>query len=1425
MMNVLRLLFFIALTFVSQAQNLTISSAAESGTITTSGSNPITISASGTANLSVSTIETHLNNGISVIVSSSTGSVTVSSALSKTAGGAASLTLQAANGTMQISSNISSSSNALSLVLWTNLTSNSGAGLLISNCTINTNGGHIYAGGGATTETLNTLTVPQGYTNSTTASNSHGIAISSSNINSNGGEIRMKGSISAVDGLNSGLTVYGSTTLNSGAGNLSLFGLRTGNPWAGAGLYIGTDINNPSTTVGTGNVAISSTSGNIYLEGNTANISNVHAWTHGFAIVEYYGDDVSINSTTGNITIYGDGTSAAVYSGEATGFVIQSSTPTGLTNITTDGGNISITGKSSNDASGDIGLALRAHNSIGNLTIGDANTGNVTLRFGSLQTTAPSNPLAGRISIAGTGTCLLEGINGEAFATAVDLGNAYTFGAGLTNLQIGSTTNNQTLTVSTALNINGPASLYGSVINQQANVSLLATNAKYLAKATGNINLSANITTNNGDVILWSDSDNNSAGAISLADNVIVNSANGSTLSNLSGGGKIVFAGGADNGTISGTANDNIPDNYSQSSTTNGLKLGSSENNHTQLFSGGGDIILNGRSTNNGVSMENIGWYQVGRLTANSGNAGIIINGMSTNFYAVNFVFTSGALLTGPKFLSLTSNKSSGSAIQINGTSSNNYGVVFNYNSPKELLATGGGNIQITGVGGANNGIFLQNLNILASSGDINLDGGSLGIKIPSGGARFGAFAGTAITSSTSNIKLIGNAFSVDDPNPVQSTSGFSTSGTITLEPKSTSFSSAYTWPSYLTSTSNSSGITIGKINNTANITVNAAHSIAGPISVYGGALTISNNLTSTNGDILLKGTSTSGTGVIALANTKTLTLDLSSNSTYSGAINGTGANVVKTGAGSTTLSATCGYTGSTTVNGGTLQFNENEAFNDITIANGATLALGPNKQFDLNGTLANNGALNLKSGATILHGSSNTITGSGSYIVEQAITGTNSGGTPNGRFWYLGSAVSNAFSTAFNAGGANVLKYRDEPTNQWVEITNDATTLVPGRGYYCQATANTTISFAGSSINNGAMTISNLSRSSGINFEGFNLVSNPYPSYLDWDAVTKTNVGNTMWYRTASGSTAASMVFDTYVAGTNGIGTNLNGNSVSNLIPPMQAFWVRVNQGQTSGSLALDNTMRAHFTSINGSVAGLKSTSNERDLFLRMNLLQADKKDQLIVYVNETATNGFDILDGEKMMQAGFPQFYTKAGDKKIVINGLNSAKKQQSLPITMELPTTGVHSFIIEDLEISNGLVWLEDKQEDIIQALEPGTVYEFYAASGMNAERFVLHFQLIDDAVPTNVYNEVNSSANFSGKGANVHAEAAGVVVIKLPASTEGVTDIQIRDAAGKVVYTGSTNALETSVQLSQANGIYYVTLNSNAGLEVRKVFIQQ
>jgi hypothetical protein len=507
--------------------------------------------------------------------------------------------------------------------------------------------------------------------------------------------------------------------------------------------------------------------------------------------------------------------------------------------------------------------------------------------------------------------------------------------------------------------------------------------------------------------------------------------------------------------------------------------------------------------------------------------------------------------------------------------------------------------------------------------------------------------------------------------------------------------------------------------------------------------------------------------------------------------------------------------------------------YTNLTIASGETFDIQEGAKVTVNGILSNSGTLNIKNNATLVQGASSTYVGTGTETVnvQQKITGGSSASAPSGRFWYLGSPVVNANATAFySTSSSNVVKERDEPNNQWNVVTNSSSVaLTPGKGYYVRASNGTnsssnatslSLTFTGNGLNNGAVTTPNLT-STGTSFTGFNLVSNPYPSYTDWTTVTKTNVGGTMWYRTHDGT---NMNFGTVNA--SGVGTTVGSTILTKYIPPMQSFWVRVTNFGQNASLTFNNTGRSHFVSTGGSVAGLKSTNSGYDLFIRMNLLQGEKTDQIIVYTDDIASNSLDINDAEKMIQADYPQFYTKVGNQKTVINALNPAKKQQALPLVMELPSTGVHSFVIDQLEIEAGMVWLEDKQEEILQTLEPGTVYEFYANSGINTDRFVLHFNILDNSTPAAPnYGEVNSSANFSGKGANVHAEAAGVVVIKLPASTEGVTDIQIRDAAGRVVYSGSTNTLETSVQLSQANGIYYVTLNSNAGVEVRKVFIQQ
>lgn len=504
-----------------------------------------------------------------------------------------------------------------------------------------------------------------------------------------------------------------------------------------------------------------------------------------------------------------------------------------------------------------------------------------------------------------------------------------------------------------------------------------------------------------------------------------------------------------------------------------------------------------------------------------------------------------------------------------------------------------------------------------------------------------------------------------------------------------------------------------------------------------------------------------------------------------------------------------------------TIQLDSAIELANLYIPTGSQLQITPGQKLTLSEDLLLDGELHLKNGATLVQESNSTWMGTGNAHMQQFVTGTG-GLVPSGRFWYLGSPSETALSGNFFAEGVNVLKYYDEPSAAWLELTTANAPIIPGRGYFLRVGANDTLNFSSIHLNNGNIQL-NCTRTIGVASEGFNLVSNPYPSYLNWDEVLKANIGNTVWYRSHDGT---NMVFDTYVSGANGgIGTSLNGHAVSKLIPPLQSFWVRVNPGSTIGSLTLNNSMRAHFSSYGGSTAGLKTMELGQRLFLRMNINEQDLKDQLIIYVNPEATNGFDALDGEKMLQATGLQCYTAVGDKKIVINGLNAAKLTQAIPLILEIPTSGICSLSIENLEIDNGLVWLEDKQENFTLALDSGAVYEFYANAGLISERFVLHFTLVDDSPLGSTFNELDTAADFCQKGAKVHAEGTGVVVIELPEDSVEQTQVQITDAAGKLIYQGQLQQMENRITIPTANGYYYVSLSTTTTIEYHKILIAQ
>ena len=182
------------------------------------------------------------------------------------------------------------------------------------------------------------------------------------------------------------------------------------------------------------------------------------------------------------------------------------------------------------------------------------------------------------------------------------------------------------MTANEAVSIAGPITFYGGDLTFRENMSSSLSGADVLLKGTGKVETiaSRSFLTNNGDVTFWSDSDNSSGGPVVLGDDNVINSANGRTGDNDSGGGKITIGGGNNGGVV--------PTGYSSSNAQPGVKLGTTTANHTQIYSGGGNISIKGSSTATGlVTTVTRRIYQWGRMTMKSGLGSIVFNGTSSN--------------------------------------------------------------------------------------------------------------------------------------------------------------------------------------------------------------------------------------------------------------------------------------------------------------------------------------------------------------------------------------------------------------------------------------------------------------------------------------------------------------------------------------------------------------------------------------------------------------------------------------------------------------------------------------------------------------------------------------------------------------------------------------------------------------------------
>jgi hypothetical protein len=277
------------------------------------------------------------------------------------------------------------------------------------------------------------------------------------------------------------------------------------------------------------------------------------------------------------------------------------------------------------------------------------------------------------------------------------------------------------------------------------------------------------------------------------------------------------------------------------------------------------------------------------------------------------------------------------------------------------------------------------------------------------------------------------------------------------------------------------------------------------------------------------------------------------------------------------------------------------------------------------NGSLASDGNLTLLSDAS----QTALIDGSGTGPVTGNVTMQRYFSSGFG-YKYISSpflaATVNELSDDMDLSYMFPLFYRfDENSSYsgWIDYTTGSDPLDPLAGYavnFGELSDPKTIDITGV-VSDGSHSLTLYNHDS-LFTEGFNLVGNPYPSPVNWNATgwTKTNIDNALYYFRASATDQYGGTYSTYINGVSSDG------EATNIIPSMQGFFVHVSDGTypVSGTLGTTNSVRINDLTH----PFLKSVNIFSPALLRVTAAFTDdaaSEDPAVIYFDNDAEKSFD--------------------------------------------------------------------------------------------------------------------------------------------------------------------------------------------------------
>jgi len=372
-----------------------------------------------------------------------------------------------------------------------------------------------------------------------------------------------------------------------------------------------------------------------------------------------------------------------------------------------------------------------------------------------------------------------------------------------------------------------------------------------------------------------------------------------------------------------------------------------------------------------------------------------------------------------------------------------------------------------------------------------------------------------------------------------------------------------------------------------------------------------------------------------------------------------------------------------------------------LVIDTGATLMVDTFAALTVNGVVKNYsgaGGLLLKSGSSFINSTAGV-----QATVQQLIGGGED-------YHHISSPVLKPTAISVLPPWAFLRRFDETQAGiQWQNLTG-SDTLYPMIGYTTYLPEGDVLAAFAGELNAGTIQVSGLTHSanSTTQYDGFNLIGNPYPSVVDWESegilLDNTDATIYFWDNFLNGGAGGYATYTKGVGGTNG---------ATRYIAPAQGFFVKVSNPLQSGSVTIGQSARTHQPA--------SFYKHPEKNTLKIKITGVSFEEELLVAIRESGPQAAAI----KPIRAGTPAMYfvredgqpfsvycMKPDQKSISLAVCIQAIEQDSLKITVN----GMDAF-------EPRKIFLEDLSAGRRVNLREEPEYKFNVDPAEKVRRFVL------------------------------------------------------------------------------------------------------